>query len=148
MRIWAWVAGILAGVGLLVLIGSGADGRNFSGRDRSAIYSHSAMTVPQIPAVVSPDQAIGVVLEENVVPTSIASSLGDIQLMLATAAKQTGDEAKATYQQAYDQLQVVIDQVNQEADDTSNDATQIQLIRLSQTLENVQSVIEAKIVRL
>src|SRR6478609_1957864 len=148
MRAWAWIAGILAGVGLIVLVGWGDGGRFIAGRDREAFEERSAQALVPAPAAVGTDVTLNFVVADSVTPPEVKSSLEHVQNLLATAASQPADQAKVTLQQANDELESAIDATKDAADDTSNEVTRLHLFALAQLLERISTVIQIQIERL
>jgi hypothetical protein len=148
MRIWARIAGILAAIGIIVLVGSGGDDRVVAGREREAFEERSAQVLVPAPAAVGTDVTLNVVLTNSTTPAEVKTSLEQVRNLLATAASQTGDQAKVTLQQADDTLKSAIDATKDAADDTSNDVTRLRLLALSQLLERISTVIQLHIEQL
>jgi hypothetical protein len=145
MKVWAWIAGILAGVGIVALLASGADDRTYAGRQREGLAERSAQSLVVAPPGVGADVTLSIATEDNVTPPDVRSSLEQVQQLLATAATQEGDQAKATLEQARDQLQTAIDATEDAAADTSNDANRQRLLVLAQLLERIEEVIQLRI---
>ena len=148
MRVWAWIAGILAGIGLIVLLGWGDDGRAVAGRDREAFEERSTQALVPAPVAVGTDVTLNLAVTSSETPPEVKTSLEQVQSLLATAASQSGDQAKVTLQQADDTLKNAIDATNDAADDTSNDVTRLHLLALAQLLERISTVIQIQIERL
>ena len=148
MRVWAWIAGILAGVGLIILLGWGDGGRTIAGRDREAFAERSAQVLMPAPAAVGTDVTLNFVVVDDSTPSEVKTSLGNVQALLATAASQSGDQRKATLQQADDQLNIAIDATKDAAKNTSNDVTKLHLLVLAQLQERISTVIQIQIERL
>ena len=142
MRVWAWIAGILAGIGLIVLLGWGDDGRAVAGRDREAFEERSAQVLVPAPAAVGTDVTLSYAVTSSSTPAEVKTSLEQVRNLLATAASQTGDQAKVTLQQADDTLKSAIDATNDAADDTSNDVTRLHLLALGRLLDRISTVIQ------
>src|SRR5262245_11231433 len=135
MSVWSWIAGIVAGAAIIFLIATGSDDRTFAGRERQAFYARSVLSMVAMPASTGTDVAMTIVEPPIPQPSGrvqqdIAGSISEVQQLLATAATQPADQQKATLQQAQEKLDATIKQVDKAADDTSNDATRIQLLRL------------------
>jgi len=152
MGIWSWVAGIVAGAAIIFLLASGSDDRTFdrtfAGREREAFYERSAQSVYAMPVSAGPEQAMTIVISTGDVPQDVAPSLDEVRQLLATAATQPSDQAKATLEQAQEKLGAAITSIEKEADDTSNDATRIRLLRLSLTLKKIEALIQVKLDRM
>ena len=148
MKVWAWIAGILAGIGLIVLLGWGDGGRTVAGREREAFAERSAQVLVPAPAAVGTDVTLNIVVADPATPSEVKTSLENVQAVLATAASQSGDQKKETLQQANDSLEFAIESTNDAADDTSNDVKRLHLLALAQLLERISTVIEVQIERL
>jgi hypothetical protein len=145
MKVWAWIAGILAGIGLIVLMGWGDGGRTVAGRDREAFAERSAQVLVPAPAAVGTDVTLNVVVADSATPSEVKTSLEQVQGLLATAASQSGDQKKATLQQADDTLKIAIDATKDAAKNTSNDVTKLHLLVLAQLQEQISNVIQIQI---
>lgn len=145
MRVWHWIAGILAAVGIIVLIATGSDDRTFAGRDREAIEERSAQAMLAVPAGAGAEASLSVVTANKVAPPDVKSSLEDVQRLLATAATQQPDQAKATLEQAQAALKDAIDSTRDAAADTSNDVTRIRLLTLAHILERIEFQIQLRL---
>ncbi len=91
------------------------------------------------------EPSITIVLEREDVPGDAAGLLGEVRDLLATAESQPAEEAKATLEQGLDRLDTAIDQVEDAADDTSNDVRKIRLLRLQHTLESIRDEVEDRV---
>jgi hypothetical protein len=148
MSAWAWVAGIVAAAGIIFLIATGSDDRTFGGRDRQAFYARSALSMIAMPASTGPEDAVTVVESTGTVPQDVAPTLDEVKQLLATAATQSADQKKATLQQAQEKLGTAIKSIEDKADDTSNHATKIRLLRQAFTLKKIQALIQVQLDRL
>ena len=147
MGIWAWIAGIIAGVAIIFLVAYGDDDRSYAGRDRESLSERNAQALEAAPAAVGAEVTVGLAIIDSDTPPEIKSSLEQVQQLLATAASQEGDEAKTTLGQAQETLQSAIDATKDAADDTSNDATKIRLLTLAHLLERIETVIQIRLDR-
>ncbi len=145
MKLWGWVAGILAGLAIVALLASGADDRSFGGRQREGIAERSAQSLVAAPSGAGVDVTLTIAAEASITPPDVKSSIEQVQQLWATASTQQGDEAKATLQQASDQLQSAIDSTENAAADSSNDAERQRLLVLAMLLERIEAVIQFRI---
>jgi len=148
MKAWAWIAGILAGIGLIILVGWGDGGRTVAGRDREAFAERSAQVLVPAPAAVGTGVTLNFVVADSATPAEVKTSLEQVHSLLATAATQSGDQAKVTLQQADDQLSIAIDATKDAAKNTSNDVTKLHLLVLAQLQERISNVIQIQIERM
>jgi hypothetical protein len=148
MGIWAWVAGIIAGVAIIFLVAYGDDDRTFAGRDREGLSERNAQSLEAAPVSVGTDVTLDIAVADSVTPPEVKSSLEQVQQLLATAAGQEGDEAKTTLQQAQETLGGAIDATNDVIGDTSNDATKYRLLTLVHLLERIETVIQTRLEQL
>jgi hypothetical protein len=148
MSVWAWVAGIVAAAAIIFLLANGSDDRTFAGRDRQAFYARSVLSMVAMPPSAGAEDAVIAVESTGKVPQDVVPTLDEVKQLLATAATQSADQQKATLQQAHDKLGTAISQIEQKADDTSNQATKIYLLRQVLTLKKVQALIQTKLDRL
>jgi hypothetical protein len=144
MKLWSWVLVLIAAAGIVLLIIYGDDSRRTSGREREGVDERAAQELAALPAILGPDQAITVVLQQPNVPQDITGPLDQARQLLTTAASQPADQAKTTLGQARDQVESAIDSLEKSADDTSNDVTRIRLLRLATALKAVDAVIERR----
>ncbi len=145
MKIWAWVAGLLAVVAVVALLALGADDRTFGGRQREGLAERSAQSLVVAPSGVGVDVTLAIAADASITPPDVESSIKQVQQLWATASTQQGDEAKATLQQASDQLQSAIDSTENAAADSSNDAERQRLLVLAMLLERIEAVIQFRI---
>ena len=145
MSVWAWVAGVVALAAIIFLVATGDDDRTFAGRNREAIEERSAQALVAAPHSVGAEVTLGIAVTDEDTPPEIRSLLEQVQQLLATAATQPDDQAKATLEQAQDALNAAIDATRDAADDTSNDATRIRLLTLAHLLEQIETVIQARL---
>jgi hypothetical protein len=148
MSVWAWIAGIIAGVGIIFLIGSGDDDPLIAGRDREAFEERSAQALVPAPVAVGADVTLTFATADSVTPPDVKSSLEQVRQLLATAASQPPDQAKTTLEEAKTTLNGAIDATKDAADDTSNDATRLHLLALAHLLERIELAIQLGIDRL
>jgi hypothetical protein len=144
MKLWSWVLVLIAAAGIVLLIIYGDDSRRTSGREREGVDERAAQELAAMPAILGPDQAITVVLQQPNVPQDIAGPLDQARQLLATAASQPPDQAKTTLGQARDQIDSAINSLEKSADDTSNDVTRIRLLRFAASLKAIDAVIERR----
>ncbi len=145
MKVWAWVAGILAGVGIIALLAAGADDRTYAGRQREGIAELSAQSLVSAPSGVGVDVTLSIAAANSITPPDVKSAIEQVQQLWIDAATQEGEQAKATLEQARDQLQDAIDSTEDAAADTSNDADRQRLLILVQLLERIEAVIQFRI---
>jgi hypothetical protein len=144
MKLWSWIFVIVAAAGIVLLIVYGDDSRRTSGREREGVDERAAQELAAMPAILGPDAAISVVLQQPNVPQDIAGPLDQARQLLATATSQPADQAKTTLGQARDQVQSAIDSLEKAADDTSNDVTRIRLLRLAGALKAIDAFLERR----
>jgi hypothetical protein len=155
MRPWSIVAAVLAALGILLLVAYGSDGGDFSGRASEGVDERAAQQLVAQPVALGPEPAIAIVLERGhespdevppyaaaLLPPATAALLEEVRGLLTTAAGQPADQAKATLEQVGERLDLAIDQVEEAADDTSNDVRRIRLLQLQHTLEAIRDVVE------
>jgi GAF domain-containing protein len=148
VSVWGWIAGILAGAAIIGLLVVGDDDHSFSGRDREALFAGPPQALISAPAAIGAEQAMTIVVTQGQAPPEVAPTLEEVRQLLATAAGQPTDQAKATLEQAQAKLKTAIDQVEKDADDTSNDVTKIRLLRLALILNRVEDLIQIRLDRL
>ena|SRR5215213_4885556 len=148
MSVWTWVAGIVGGAAIVILLVVGDEDHEFFGRDREALFEGPPQALISAPAAIGAEQAMTIVVDQRQAPAEVQPSLDEVRQLLATAATQSSDEAKPTLQQAKDTLNAAIDQVEAAADDTSNDLTKIRLLRLTFVLNRVEDLIQIRLDRL
>jgi len=148
MSVWTWVAGIVGGAAIVILLVVGDDDHDFSGRDREALFEGPPQALISAPAAIGAEQAMTIVVAQEEAPAEVQPSLEEVRQLLATAATQSPEEAKPTLQQAKDTLNGAIDQIEAAADDTSNDLTKIRLLRLALVLNRVEDLIQIRLDRL
>jgi GAF domain-containing protein len=148
MSVWTWVAGIVGGAAIVILLVVGDEDHNFSGRDREALFEGPPQALISAPAAIGAEQAMTIVVAQEEAPAEVQPLLEEVRQLLATAATQSPEEAKPTLQQAKDTLNGAIDQIEAAADDTSNDLTKIRLLRLALVLNRVEDLIQIRLDRL
>jgi hypothetical protein len=148
MSVWGWIAGILAGVGIVFLIAYGDDDNQIAGRQREAFNEQTAQSFVTGPEAYGSEEAISLVLNDQYLPDDLKGTLDEVRQLVATAASQPAEQAKPTLEQAVEKLGPAIDSIEQAADDTSNDATRMGLLRLALVLTKVEDLIQARLDRL
>jgi hypothetical protein len=93
-------------------------------------------------------QTMTIVVAQGEAPADVAPTLEEVRQLLATAAGRPPDRVKPTLEQAKEKLNAAIDQIEQAADDTSNDVTKIRLLRLVLILKKVEVLIRIRLDRL
>jgi hypothetical protein len=142
---WSIVAAVLAALAILILVAYGGNEDDFSGRERAAVDNRAAQELVALPVALGADPALTIVIDRQMAPEEVAALLQEARDLVATAAGQPPDQAKATLQQAIDKLDTALDEVDQAADDTSNDVVRIRLLQLHRVLERVKDVLEDKV---
>ncbi len=148
MGVWGWIAAVLAGAGIILLLTIGDGDHDFFGRDREALFEGPPQALISAPAAIGAETAMTIVVDQEQAPAEVQPALEEVRQLLATAATQSPDQAKPTLQQAKDTLNAAIDQIDEAADDTSNDLTKIRLLRLSLVLNRVEDLIQIRLDRL
>jgi hypothetical protein len=148
MGVWGWIAGILAGAAIIGILAVGDEDHDFFGRDRDALFEGPPQALISAPAAIGAEHAMTIVVAQDEAPPEVAPTLEEVKQLLATAAGQPPEQAKPTLEQAQEKLNGAIDQIDQAADDTSNDVKKIRLIRLSLILNRVEDLIQIRLDRL
>lgn len=148
MGVWGWVAGIIAGAAIIGMLVVGDEDHQFFGRDREALFEGPPQSLISAPAAIGAEYAMTVVVLQEEAPAEVQPTLEEVKELLATAAGQQPEEAKATLQQAQEKLNGAIDQIEQATEDTSNDVTKIRLLRLTLILKKVEDLIQIRLDRL
>jgi len=148
MGVWGWVAGIVAGAAIIGLLAVGDNDHDFFGRDREALFEGPPQALISAPAAIGAEAAMTIVVAQGEAPPEVAPTLEEVRQLLATAAGQPADQAKPTLEQAQEKLNGAIDQVEQAADDTSNDVKKIRYLRLALILNRVEDLIQIRLDRL
>ena len=148
MRPWAIVCAVLAAFAVLFLIGSGADGRDVSGRAKEGVDERGAQVLSAAPVLTGPASATTLVLENPNTPGDAATLIGEARDLITAADGQSPDQAKQSLEQAKSKLHDAEKMIEKAADDTSNFATRLRLLRLDHALEAVQARLTLKIKQL
>jgi hypothetical protein len=142
MRPWAIVVAVIAGLGILFLIANGSDGRDFSGRDRDAINERTLQPLAALPVAIGPEPAITIVQRIPQLPSETSTLLDEVRNLVTSTEGQPADQAKPALEQAIDKLDTAIDQVEDAANDESNDLVRLRLREIQLALEKVRDVLE------
>jgi hypothetical protein len=148
MGVWGWVAGILGGAAIVTLLVVGDGDHDFFGRDREALFEGPPQSLIAAPAAIGAEAAMTIVVAQDEAPAEVAPKLEEVRQLLETAAGQQPEEAKPTLAQAKTTLNDAIDEIEQAAEDTSNDVTKIRLLRLTLILKKVEDLIQIRLDRL
>lgn len=130
MRPWSLVIAVVAGLAIVALVGSGADGRTFAQRALAGVTVRPGLPVRGVVVVTGPDQALNVILNEKIIPDDAAVALQDARGLFARAATQPPEQAKGTLNQAVSKIDDAMNAIKKAAEDTSNLAV---TLRLEQT---------------
>jgi hypothetical protein len=148
MRPWAIVCAALAAFAVLFLIGSGADGRDESGRAKEGVDERGAQVLSAAPVLTGPAPAITLVLENPHTPADAATLISEARDLVTAADGQPPDQAKQSLEQAKAKLHDAEKMIEKAADDTSNFVTRLRLVRLDRALEAVQARLALKVKQL
>jgi hypothetical protein len=110
MSVWGWIVAVLAGLGILVLLGFGGEGRDSAGRAREGIDERAAQPLVAMSAL-DPLAPMTVVLEQDElarsqVPPEAAALLTEVRDLVASAKDLPPDQAQAALAQARAKLDV------------------------------------------
>jgi type VI protein secretion system component VasA len=142
MRPWAIVIAVIAGLALVFLVVYGSDGRDFSGRDRDALNERALQPLVAFPVTLGPAPALTIVQQKPQLPSESAALLDEVRNLVSSAEGQPADQAKPALEQAIDKLDLAIDQVDDAAEDESNDLVRLRLLEIHLVLERVRDVLE------
>ena len=148
MGVWGWVAGIVAGAAIVGILVVGDNDHDFFGRDREALFEGPPQALISAPAAIGAETAMTIVVRQGEAPAEVQPTLEEVKELLTTAAGQPPEQAKPTLEQAQEKLNGAIDQIEQAADDTSNDVKKIRLLRLAMILNRVEDLIQIRLDRL
>jgi len=143
MRPWSIVIAVLAGLAIVALVGSGADGRTFAQRALAGVTVRPGLPVRGVVVVTGPDQSINIILNEKIIPDDAASALHDARGLIASAATQSPEQAKATLNQAVTKIDDAMHSIKKTADDTSNLAVKLRLEQTYTALSAIRAQIQS-----
>jgi type VI protein secretion system component VasA len=145
MRPWAIVIAVIAGLALVFLVVYGSNGRDFSGRDRDALNERALQPLVALPVALGPAPAIAIVQQKPQLPSETTALLDEVRNLVSSAEGQPADQAKPALEQAIDKLDLAIDQVDDAANDESNDLVRLRLREIQLALEKVRDVLEDRL---
>ena len=140
-----YVVGILAALGILLLIAYGGES-DVSGREREGFEEGPAQALVAAPAV-DPAPVITVVEEQgrDRLPAETVAQLTEVRDLLTGAAGQSPEQAQPVLEQAHERLDSALSQVETDVDEAPDQLTRIRLLHLQRVLEAIQASIEARL---
>ena len=136
-----YVAGILAAIGILLLLASGGES-DVSGREREGFEEGPAQALVAAPAS-DPATTITVVEEQgrDRLPADAAAQLSEARDLLDSAADQPPEQARPALEEALGKLDSATAQIETAARETDNRVTKLRLLRLQHALEAVREAV-------
>jgi hypothetical protein len=137
-----YVAGILAAIGILLLLAYGSEGE-VSGREREGFEEGPAQALVAAPAA-DPAPVITVVEEQgrDRLPAETLAQLAEVRDLLTGAADQSPEQAQPALEEASGKLDGALSQVETAVDEAPDQLTKIRLLHLQRVLEAIQTSIE------
>ena len=143
-----YVVGILAALGILLLLASGGES-DVSGRDREGFEEGPAQALVAAPAS-DPAPVITVVEEQgrDRLPADAAAQLSEVRDLLDSAADQPPEQARPALEEALGKLDSATAQIDTAAREADNRVTKLRLLRLQHALEAVREAVVIRAVGL
>jgi hypothetical protein len=140
-----YVAGILAALGILLLLANGGEGE-VSGREREGFEEGPAQALVAAPAA-DPAPVITVVEEQgrDRLSAETLAQLTEVRDLLTGAAGQSPEQAQPVLEQAHERLDSALSQVETDVDEAPDHLTRFRLLHLQRVLEAIQASIEARL---
>jgi hypothetical protein len=137
-----YVAGILAAIGILLLLAYGGESE-VSGREREGFEEGPAQALVAAPAA-DPAPVITVVEEQgrDRLPAETLAQLAEVRDLLTGAADQSPEQAQPALEEASGKLDGALSQVETAVDEAPDQLTKIRLLHLQRVLEAIQTSIE------
>jgi hypothetical protein len=138
-----YVVGILAALGILLLLANGGEGE-VSGREREGFEEGPAQALVAAPAA-DPAPVITVVEEQgrDRLPAETLAQLTEVRDLLTGAAGQSPEQARPALEEAAGKLDAPLSQLQTAVDEAPDQLTKIRLLHLQRVLEAIQTSIEA-----
>ena len=139
-----YVAGILAALGILLLLAYGGES-DVSGREREGFEEGPAQALVAAPAA-DPAPVITVVEEQgrDRLPAETLAQLTEVRELLIGAAGQSPEQARPTLEEASGKLDALLSQVETAVDEAPDQLSKIRLLHVQRVLEAIQTSIEAR----
>ena len=136
-----YVVGILAALGILLLLGFGGES-DVSGRDREGFEEGPAQPLVAAPAS-DPAPVITVVEEQgrDRLPADAAAQLSEVRDLLVSVAEQPPEQARPALEEALGKLDSAMAQTETAARETDNRVTKLRLMRLQHVLQAVREAV-------
>src|SRR5215218_5122433 len=140
------VVAILAALGILILLADGGES-DISGREREAFEEGPAQPLAAAPVGVDPAPVIAIVEEQgrDRLPAETVAQLAEVRGLLTGVADQPPDQAKPVLEEAVGKLDSAVAQIETAARETSNEVTELRLLRLKHVLQAVREAITTRV---
>src|ERR671913_561581 len=134
-----YVAGILAAIGILLLLAYGGESDG-SGREGGGFEEGPAQALVAAPAA-DPAPVITVVEEQGRerLPAETLAQLTEVRDLLTGAEGQSPEQAQPALEQAHERLDSALSQVETDVDEAPDQLTRIRLLHLQRVLEAIQA---------
>ena len=140
------VAAILAALGILILLTNGG-ASDISGREREGFEEGPAQPLAAAPVGQDPAPVIAIVEEQgrDRLPAETAAQLAEVRELLTGVAGQPPEQARPALEEAVGKLDSATAQLETAARETSNELTELRLLRLKHVLQAVREAITTRV---
>jgi hypothetical protein len=140
------VVAILAALGILILLTNGGES-DISGREREGFEEGPAQPLAAAPLAQDPAPVIAIVEEQgrDRLPAETAAQLTELRDLLTGVAGQPPEQAKPALEEAVGKLDSATAQIETAARETSNEVTELRLLRLKHVLQAVREAIATRV---
>jgi hypothetical protein len=140
------VVAILAALGILILLTNGGES-DISGREREGFEEGPAQPLAAAPLAQDPAPVIAIIEEQgrDRLPAETAAQLTEVRDLLTGVAGQPPEQAKPALEEAVGKLDSATAQIETAARETSNEVTELRLLRLKHVLQAVREAIATRV---
>ena len=139
------VVAIIAALGILILLANGGES-DISGREREGFEEGPAQPLAAAPVGQDPAAVIAIVEEQGQdrLPAETVAQLAEVRELLTGVAGQPLDQARPALEEAVGKLDSTVAQLETAARETSNEVTELRLLRLKHVLQAVREAITTR----